>query len=144
MKVENLSLLFKFAGSIDHLNQWPYEELEKPYGTTRVYKVSDDLVIWVLHIKPNQRLSNKQHFKRDEFVIILDDDMFVETHNEEPVRCNRGDFIIVPRNVFHRISAGPKGGRMLKMEYGVFDRLDFERTEDDYGRPLVESHPESD
>ena len=139
MKVEKPSLLFKFAESLDHLDQWPCEELKKPYGTTRVYKVSDDLVIWVLHIAPNQRLSNKQHFKRDEFVLILDDDMLVETHNEEPVKCNRGDFIVVPRNVFHRISAGPKGGRMLKMEYGVFDRLDFKRTEDDYGRPLVES-----
>ncbi len=127
---------------VKNLEKYPVEVHEKPYGITKTYKISDYFEIAVLDIEPNQRLSRKRHVDRDEFVLLLDD-MYIELYDEDPVMHKRGDIVIVPRNIYHRMSTGDKSGRMLKIEFGggAGDMDDFIRSEDDYDRPLNVKYP---
>ena len=121
------------------LSEWPVKRMERPWGHLETYVVNAECSIRLITIAPNARLSKKKHFHRDEVFVILDRGVCIELDDCSPVRGRKGDIIVVPRRRFHRLSAGNRGGRAIELAFGKYDESDFERSEDDFGRPLEAS-----
>jgi len=79
-------------------------------------------------------LSLHRHLYRDEFFIPLDENIGVQI-GDKTIVVEKGDYILIPRGVWHRFYAYKERGRVLEVALGWYDQVrDIERLEDKYGR----------
>lgn len=94
----------------------------------------------LLWVSPQQRLSLQRHAHRMEHWVVLVGEVRAEV-NSEVVALSRGDHVVVPVGVWHRLSNTSEEDWALVAEIQVGDSAtrsileeDIERKEDDYGR----------
>ena len=113
--------------------------IERPWGQMHVL-VSEHsrCSVRVLIIAAGQRLSLQRHLERDELFIPLDDGLKVQIGESGDLELvDRGRYVFVPRNSWHRLGASKFQVRCVEVAFGRYDQNDIERLADDYGRPMV-------
>lgn len=120
----------------------------RPWGMIEVLADQEPCSIRILTLHANRRLSFQRHLCRDEFFLALDDDTCIELYSgqvnpdahpvEHQIRSlslKKGDYVLVPRGMWHRTKATSSRGRLLEVAFGPYDQaMDIERRWDDYGR----------
>ncbi|WP_455370111.1 phosphomannose isomerase type II C-terminal cupin domain [[Eubacterium] cellulosolvens] len=105
----------------------------RPWGRFKQYACNEKCSVKIITVNPNQMLSSQAHKKRDELMVILDDELKVEL-DDQTLLPKPGDEIVIKRNTKHRVSSSGKQARILEVSFGFFDENDIERFEDIYGR----------
>ncbi|MEW5923592.1 MAG: cupin domain-containing protein, partial [Candidatus Zixiibacteriota bacterium] len=107
---------------------------KRPWGNMEIFSENTISTVKLLTINAGQCLSKQRHYCRDELFIALDDNVGFQIE-EKRVVLEKGDYIIIPRGVTHRVSAYKNSARVLEVIYGFYDQIhDLERLEDKYGR----------
>lgn len=103
----------------------------------------------LLVIEAGNKLSFQRHLCRDELYVALDDNIglkiagFLEGVGNvdkydpqiQSLILERGDYVLIPRGVWHRPEASMDRVRILEIAFGVYDQVnDIERIGDEYGR----------
>lgn len=125
------------------------EIFQRPWGTGEVFATSENCSVRLLTINAAQKLSFQRHACRDELFMALDDGVGVDLSADElsdgiasefdsrieSVTLARGDYLLVPRGVWHRTRGSATRVRVLEVGFGVYDEeFDIERMLDSYGR----------
>ena len=106
---------------------------KRPWGKFEIIHQEPGITIKIIKVKPEQRLSLQSHKYRDEMWLLLDGKGFCEIA-EWPQELKKGLTYIIPREEKHRLTAGPKGIKVLEISFGKFSEKDEVRYEDDYDR----------
>lgn len=107
---------------------------KRPWGNMEVFSENNYCSVRLLNIHSGYCLSLQRHVCRDEFFIPLDDNIGLQIEGERFV-IEKGDYIVIPRGVWHRIFAFKNSGRVLEIAFGLYDQInDIERRLDLYGR----------
>ena len=106
----------------------------------------------ILTIEADKCLSFQRHLCRDEFFVSIDENIGLEICGESLDDCDqygsfsdipyikslvleKGDYILIPKGIWHRFKASKERVRLLEIGYGIYDQdNDIERKEDPYGR----------
>ena len=122
---------------------------QRPWGSGEVFATSESCSVRVLTIDAGQKISFQRHLCRDELFVALDDGVGVDISDDEfeggitgefdtrieSVTLEEGDYLLVPRGVWHRIRGPRARVRILEVAFGVYDEeFDIERLLDLYGR----------
>ena len=125
----------------------------RPWGSGEIFVDQEGCSVRLLTVESGQRLSFQRHVCRDELFIALDDEAgfdisghdFGDDEIEEfdgridSVALSRGDYLFVPKGVWHRARAPRTRVRLLEIGLGIYDEdEDIERLLDDYGRTGAE------
>lgn len=120
---------------------------KRKWGTIEVLEEENNCSVRILTIEANQKLSFQRHFERDELFVSLDDNIGLEicaesldnSHNKplheireiKSLVLEKGDYILIPRGVWHRTKANRDRARLLEIGYGIYDQdNDIERFEE--------------
>lgn len=106
---------------------------KRPWGEFEQFTLNEISTVKILTVKPNQQFSLQYHKDRKEFWKFLDNPAKVTLGNKT-FRVKKGDEIIIPKKIKHRIQAYSKPIRVLEISLGKFDENDIVRIEDVYGR----------
>jgi mannose-6-phosphate isomerase-like protein (cupin superfamily)/hypoxanthine phosphoribosyltransferase len=121
----------------------------KPWGSGEIFVDEEYCSVRVLTVDAGQKLSFQRHLCRDELFVALDDEtgFDISGHpfddkpiNEfdsriESVSLEKGDYLLVPKGVWHRARALRNRARLLEIGLGSYDEInDIDRMFDDYGR----------
>ena len=113
----------------------------RPWGGFSTLAFLGDLgLVKIIRVSPNSRLSLQRHEKRAEHWVVLDGEGLAQVdHARRPLR--RGDYVLVPRGAWHRLSNTSPEHEMIVAEVQVGAYVDegeadadIERVADDYGR----------
>lgn len=135
-------------------NDYMVRIARKPWGSIEVLAEEKYCSVRILTIEANCSYSFQRHLCRDEFFVSLDDNIGLEisckkltetdlkkynSFNDVPyiksLVLEKGDYILVPRGLWHRFKASKERVRLLEIGYGVYDEdIDIERRVDPYGR----------
>ena len=99
-------------------------------------------------IEAGKKLSFQRHLCRDELFVALDDNIGLDICAEELGRdanqydeavksliLEKGDYVLIPRGVWHRTKASMDRVRLLEIGFGLYDQhSDIERRWDDFER----------
>jgi len=121
---------------------------KRPWGTIEVLADDEITSVRLLTIEASRKLSFQRHFCRDELFVALDDNIGLDICTEELDRnadeyhesvrsliLEKGDYVLVPRGVWHRTKASMDRVRLLEVSFGLYDQnADIERRWDDYER----------
>lgn len=108
--------------------------LKRPWGNMEIFSENTVNTVKLLTINAGQCLSKQRHYYRDELFIAVDDNVGFQIE-EKRVVLEKGDYIIIPRGVIHRVFAYKNSARVLEVIYGFYDQIyDIERFEDKYNR----------
>lgn len=125
---------------------------KRPWGTIELLAQQKNCSIRILTIEADQKLSFQRHLVRDEFFISLDENIGLEICAEmldnlsEDIDINeikeikslvleKGDYILIPKGIWHRTKASKERVRLLEIGYGTYDQdKDIERIADNFGR----------
>jgi mannose-6-phosphate isomerase-like protein (cupin superfamily) len=125
------------------------EVFRRPWGSGEVFATAENCSVRILAIDASQKLSFQRHLCRDEFFIALDDGVGIDLSGDEledgvvdefdyridSVTLEYGDYLFVPRGVWHRVRGSRTRVRVLEIAFGVYDEdFDIERLLDLYGR----------
>jgi mannose-6-phosphate isomerase-like protein (cupin superfamily) len=125
------------------------EIFQRPWGSGEVFATSENCSVRILSIDAAQKLSFQRHLCRDELFVALSDDVGVDLSCDElapelvdefdsrieSVAVEEGDYLLVPRGVWHRLRGSRKRVRILEIAFGIYDEdFDIERLLDLYGR----------
>jgi mannose-6-phosphate isomerase-like protein (cupin superfamily) len=125
------------------------ETFQRPWGTGEVFTTSETCSVRVLTIHTAQKISFHRHLCRDELFVALDNDVGVDISGDDfklgatgefdgPVKSvtlKAGDYLLIPRGIWHRFHAPKARIRALEVAFGVYDEeFDIERLLDMYGR----------
>ena len=111
--------------------------VKKPWGSEKLWAMTDKYAAKILSIEPNQRLSKQYHTTKDETIFVLAGKLTLLTNEIELVtEVYEGDSFRIPPNVVHRFCADDEGCVLIEVSTPELD--DIVRLEDDYGR--VENH----
>jgi mannose-1-phosphate guanylyltransferase/mannose-6-phosphate isomerase-like protein (cupin superfamily) len=108
--------------------------IDRPWGYSvqigrTAQTLSKELVIY-----QDRRISLQRHTARDEHWSVIEGSAEV-TLDDTIIRLTKGEAVLVPRGVWHRLSnAGAGVLRVHEVQSGSPDEADIERAEDDYGR----------
>ena len=104
-------------GSFEHLLDEPYCKVKR------------------IIVKPDQRLSEQFHHKRDEHWVVVEGEGLVITSSFAR-SCKMGDSVFIPRLMKHRVkNTGLKNLIFIEVQTGeYFGEDDIVRSADDYGR----------
>jgi len=122
----------------------------RPWGTIEVLADQEMNSVRLLTIEAGKKLSFQRHLCRDELFVALDDDIGLDICAEDLARTSneydehikslileKGDYVLVPRGVWHRTKASMDRVRLLEVGFGLYDQSnDIERRWDDYDRAL--------
>jgi mannose-6-phosphate isomerase-like protein (cupin superfamily) len=106
----------------------------------------------LLTIEATRRLSFQRHLCRDELFVALDDNIGLDICAEElavdadpydehvkSLILEKGDYVLIPRGVWHRTKASMDRVRLLEIGFGLYDQnYDIERRWDDYERARLD------
>lgn len=107
--------------------------VDKPWGFYVDLERNPFRVIKRIKVSPNQKLSLQKHKNRSEFWFILSGFGRVTLGNHTFPAGHENHFHI-PRNMIHRMEAGPEGIMFLEVQSGDCREDDIIRLKDDYGR----------
>lgn len=125
---------------------------KRPWGTIEVLVEQEITSVRLLTIEATRRLSFQRHLCRDELFVALDDNIGLDICAEElPVNADqydenvkslileKGDYVLIPRGVWHRTKASMDRVRLLEIGFGLYDQnYDIERRWDDYERARLD------
>lgn len=138
---------------------YPVTISKRPWGTVEILAQQQNCSVRILTIEADQKLSFQRHLVRDEFFISLDDNIGLEIcaqtldsynqRNEDPgnddindikeiksLVLEKGEYILIPKGIWHRAKASKERVRLLEIGYGAYDQNnDIERIADIFGRP---------
>lgn len=120
----------------------------RPWGTIEVLADDELTSSRLLTIEAGRKLSFQRHLCRDELFVALDDNIGLDVCAEELDRkadrydervksliLEKGDYVLIPRGVWHRTKASMDRVRLLEVAFGLYDQdNDIERLWDDYER----------
>jgi mannose-6-phosphate isomerase-like protein (cupin superfamily)/hypoxanthine phosphoribosyltransferase len=135
-------------------NDYCIRVARKPWGSIEVLVDEKYCSVRILTIEADRAYSLQRHLCRDEFFISLDDNIGIEicceklsmeefkkypSYSDIPyiksLVLEKGDYILIPRGLWHRFRASKERVRLLEIGYGVYDEdVDIERRLDPYGR----------
>lgn len=123
---------------------------KRAWGHLEVLASDEFCSVRQLSLEANTKLSFQRHFCRDELYVALDDHIGLkiatnmkpdeEYFNEfspkiHSITLEKGDYVLIPRGVWHRPEAYMNRVRILEISFGVYDQIfDIERFADDYSR----------
>lgn len=122
---------------------------KRPWGAVERLAEQEYCSVRLLVIEANSKLSFQRHLCRDELYVALDDhiglkiaghlnniDSIDEYDSQiKSVILEKGDYVLIPRGVWHRPEASMDRARILEIGFGVYDQqYDIERLFDIYGR----------
>jgi mannose-6-phosphate isomerase-like protein (cupin superfamily) len=121
---------------------------KRPWGTIEVLVDREMSSLRLLTIEAGRKLSFQRHLCRDELFVALDDNIGLDICAEELSRdaeeydekvksliLEKGDYVLVPRGVWHRTKASMDRVRLMEVSFGLYDQdNDIERRWDDYER----------
>lgn len=120
----------------------------RPWGAIEIFADAEVCSARLLTIEAQQRLSFQRHLCRDELFVALDDnigldicgsDLADDVDEFDPriksLILEKGDYVLVPRGVWHRTKASMDRVRLLEVAFGVYDQAnDIERLFDSFDR----------
>jgi len=120
----------------------------RPWGAIEVLANDELTSVRLLTIEASKKLSFQRHLCRDELFVALDDNIGLDIcaeqlgrdakENDENVKSlilEKGDYVLIPRGVWHRTKASMDRVRLLEVAFGLYDQEnDIERRWDDYDR----------
>lgn len=122
----------------------------RPWGSGEIFADQENCSVRILSVDAHQKLSFQRHVCRDELFVAMDNETGFDLSgaefgdsppaNEldariESVSLQAGDYLLIPRGVWHRARAGRNRVRLLEVAFGLYDEdLDIERVLDVYGR----------
>ena len=111
-----------------------YKE-ERPWGAFEHLLDEPYCKVKRIIVKPDQRLSEQFHHKRDEHWVVVQGEGLVITSNFSRL-CKVGDSVFIPRLMKHRVkNTGLKNLIFIEVQTGeYFGEDDIVRSADDYGR----------
>lgn len=135
-------------------NDYRVRIAKKPWGSIEVLAEETYCSVRILTIEADCAYSFQRHLCRDEFFVSLDDNIGLEISCKKLTQedfekfssfsdipyikslvLEKGDYILVPRGLWHRFKASKERVRLLEIGYGVYDEdTDIERRVDPYGR----------
>jgi mannose-6-phosphate isomerase-like protein (cupin superfamily) len=125
------------------------ETFQRPWGSADIFATAENCSVRVLTIYAAQKISFHRHLCRDELFVALDNDVRVDISGNEfeqgvsnefdshvnSVTLKAGDYLLIPRGIWHRFNAPKARIRVLEVAFGVYDEeFDIERLVDLYGR----------
>jgi mannose-6-phosphate isomerase-like protein (cupin superfamily) len=125
------------------------EVFRRPWGSGEVFATAENCSVRILAMDASQKLSFQRHLCRDELFIALDDGVGIDLSGDElegdaldefdyridSVMLDDGDYLFVPRGVWHRVRGSRTRVRVLEIAFGIYDEdFDIERLLDLYGR----------
>lgn len=140
----------RFARTLDYASPARVVEVfRRPWGSGEVFATAENCSARLLAIEASQKLSFQRHICRDEFFVALDDGVGIDISVDdfaayppqefdsriESLTLEEGDYLLVPRGVWHRVRASRTRVRILELAFGIYDEeFDIERLLDMYGR----------
>ena len=142
-----------FSG-IEEYDKYCVKITRTPWGNIELLADEKYCSVRILTIEADCKYSLQRHLCRDEFFISLDDNISLElcgknlsedkfekysSYYDEPninsLVLEKGDYILIPRGMWHRFRASKERVRLLEIGYGIYDEAaDIKRIEDPYGR----------
>lgn len=131
---------------------YPVTISKRPWGTIEILTQQKNCSVRILTIEADQKLSFQRHLVRDEFFISLDENVGLEICAETLEDINekqdindikqikslvleKGDYVLIPKGIWHRTKASKDRVRLLEIGYGAYDQdKDIERIDDIFGR----------
>lgn len=131
---------------------YPVIVQRRPWGTVEVLTQQKNCSVRILTIEADQKLSFQRHLVRDEFFISLDENIGLEICTEtldnlpddadindikeiKSLVLEKGDYVLIPKGIWHRTKASKDRVRLLEIGYGAYDQnKDIERIDDKFGR----------
>jgi len=108
------------------------KKVVKPWGLFEEYTTNEKTTVKVITVRKGGLLSLQAHKNRAEMWIALDTGLTAIVGGKQK-KLKKGELIIIPKRVKHRIKASKKA-RFLEISFGKFDEKDIIRFEDKYGR----------
>ena len=125
---------------------------KRAWGALEVLANDEFCSVRHLSLEAGTKLSFQRHFCRDELYVALDDhiglkiavnmDEEKESFDEfspkiHSITLEKGDYVLIPKGVWHRPEAYMNRVRILEISFGVYDQVyDIERFADDYAREV--------
>ena len=120
----------------------------RPWGAIEVLADEEPCSVRLLTIEANRRLSFQRHLCRDELFVALDDNIGLDLSvadltagddafhpSVKSMVLEKGDYVLIPRGVWHRTKASMDRVRLLEVGFGVYEQqYDIERLADDFDR----------
>ena len=116
------------------LDNYLYME-SRPWGSFFVIAEESLYKIKRIEVNPGERLSYQYHNKRSEVWTIIEGNGVI-TLNDKPQNYSKGDTILIPQGIKHRIeNKGTEKTVFIEVQTGsYFGEDDIVRLEDDYNR----------
>ena len=133
-------------------NSYGISIVRRPWGSIEILADEKFCSVRILTIEADKCLSFQRHLCRDEFFVSIDENIGLEICGESLDDCDqygsfsdipyikslvleKGDYILIPKGIWHRFKASKERVRLLEIGYGIYDQdNDIERKEDPYGR----------
>lgn len=133
-------------------NSYGISIVRRPWGSIEILADEKFCSVRILTIEADKCLSFQRHLCRDEFFVSIDENIGLEICGENLDDCDqygsfsdipyikslvleKGDYILIPKGIWHRFRASKERVRLLEIGYGIYDQdNDIERKEDPYGR----------
>ena len=124
----------------------------RPWGSIEILADEKFCSVRILTIEADKCLSFQRHLCRDEFFVSIDENIGLEICSEslndgdqydsfsdipyiKSLVLEKGDYILIPKGIWHRFKASKERVRLLEIGYGIYDQdNDIERKQDRYGR----------
>lgn len=131
---------------------YPITISKRPWGTIEILTQQKNCSVRVMTIEADQKLSFQRHLVRDELFISLDENIGLEICAEtledlhegtdindikeiKALVLEKGDYILIPKGIWHRTKASKERVRLLEIGFGAYDQdNDIERIDDKFGR----------
>lgn len=132
---------------------YPIRVDKRPWGTIEILADSVHCSVRILTVEADKLLSFQRHLCRDELFVSIDENIgleicsselsdfdpskneLVELEEIKSLVLEKGDYILLPRGIWHRFKASKERVRLLEVSFGLYDQNhDIERLHDAYGR----------
>jgi mannose-6-phosphate isomerase-like protein (cupin superfamily)/hypoxanthine phosphoribosyltransferase len=125
---------------------------KRPWGAVEILANEEHASVRLLTIEAHNKLSFQRHLCRDELFVALDDNIGLDICAADLPRdvdqydpriaslvLEKGDYILIPRGVWHRTKASMDRVRLLEVAFGIYDQVyDIERRWDDFRRESMD------
>jgi mannose-6-phosphate isomerase-like protein (cupin superfamily) len=139
----------RFFSGIEECDEYNVEIKRTKWGSIELLTDKKCCSVRILTIDANRTYSLQRHLCRDEFFIPLDDNVSLEICSKNlsaavsksgssysnvsyinSIVLEKGDYILIPRGMWHRFRANQDPVRLLEIGYGVYDDIaDIQRIE---------------
>ena len=122
---------------------------KRPWGTIEILASEQMCSVRLLTLEADEKLSFQRHVCRDELFVALDDNIGLDISGEnlseeefdpyspaiKSLILEKGDYILIPRGIWHRSKASKERVRLLEVAFGPYDQSgDIQRLADTFGR----------